>query len=301
MPLLTVEAEKLSNDDLRAGIVEEVVTSDQLFQIMPFKTTNGRSYVYNRESTLSEGDFVETNDNINEGAATFENINQKLKRIVGDVDVDDFLTEVDSDTNDQAGVQIAKKAKGVARKFARTMINGNETTTPKEFDGLLNLVTVAQTIEAGANGAALNFGILDALIDLVKIAGTLVFIMNSRTIRAYAGLCRALGGTTPEQVNMDGVNGTMTGYRGIPILKNDYLPVNQVQGGSGAVCTSIFLAALDEEEGVCGLMPSMNMGINVKVVGPVQNKDATRYRVRWYASLAMHSTLSLAMCKGINN
>lgn len=301
MPLLTAEAVKLSLDDLQSGIVEEIVTSDQSFQMIPFKAVNGKAYVYNRENTLVEGAFVDTNDAITEGAATFAQITAKLKRIVGDVDVDDFLEETHSDVQDQAAVQIAKKSKGVARKWANTFINGDEVGNPKEFNGLLKLVVAGQKLEAGANGAALTFDMLDWLIDQVKTSGTLAFIANSRTIRSYAALCRALGGTTPEQVNMAGVNGTMTGYRGIPILKNDYVPVNQVQGTSGAVCTTIFLACFDENEGVCGLMPPTGAGVNVKTVGPVQDKDATRYRVRWYTGLATHSTLSLAAVYGVNN
>lgn len=301
MPLLTAQAEKLSLDDLRSGIIDEIVTTDELFQIMPFRPVDGKAYVYNREETLVEGDFVDTNDNINEGAATFTEVTQKVKRIVGDVDVDDFLDEALSDTNDQAQIQISKKSKGIARKYQRALINGNETTNPKEFNGLLNLATAPQTINAGANGGPLQFAHLDALMDLVKIkSGQWVFLMNSRTTQAYAALCRAMGGSTIPTITLPGVVGPMMEYRGVPILKNDYIPIDQTQGTETAA-TSIFLACLDENEGLCGLNTRRNAGIFLKVVGPHQTKDATRYRLRFYAALALHSTLALAMCEGINN
>jgi len=301
MPLLTAEAEKLSLDDLRAGIVEEIVTTDELYSIMPFRPVGGKAYLYNREATLSEADFVDVGDTITEGAATFNPITQKLKRLVGDVDVDDFLDETMSDQNDQTATQISKKTKGIARKFARTMINGNETTNPKEFNGLLQLCVTAQKIEAGANGAALSFAQLDALLDLLKTPGQKAIVMNSRTLRSYNTLCRALGGTTPEHINWPGVVGPIPAYRGFPILKNDYVPTNQVQGGSGAVCTTVFGAVLNEEEGLCGIHTRKNMGIHYKLIGTVQNKDATRHRLRWYAALALHSTLALAQIYGVNN
>jgi len=301
MALLEAEAAKLSLDMMRVGVIEEIITSDEMFKLLPFKTVTGKAYVYNRENALSGGTFVDETDTITEGAATFAQKTAKLKRLIGDVDVDDFLQEQYANVNDQAAVQIAKKSKAIGRQFAEKVIIGDETGTPKEFDGLLKLITVAQTVTAGTNGAALSFGFLDNLIDLNKVNGQKCFIMNSRTIRSYAALCRALGGVTPEQVNLPGVNGSMTGYRGIPVLKNDWIPTNQTEGGSGATCTSIFLATLDEEEGICGLASVNNMGIEVKTVGPVQNKDATRYRVRWYAGLVQHSTLALTMCKGVNN
>ncbi len=52
MPLLTVEAQKLSNDMLRQGVIENIITSDELFALLPFIPVNGRTYRYNREATL---------------------------------------------------------------------------------------------------------------------------------------------------------------------------------------------------------------------------------------------------------
>ena len=305
MPLLTAEAAKLSNDDLRSGIVETIVTSDQVFQVLPFIPVEGRAYVFNRENTLSTASFVDTDDVIGEGAATFTNVNQKLKRIVGDVDVDNYLNSGMSDTNPQAGIQVAKKAKTVARTWADCFINGSQANNVKQFDGLIVLAnqTQAQVVPSvNAAGDALSFTVLDTLMDLVKVGGQLAFIMNSRTIRAYMALARLSGGLQATELMVPGIVGPVVGYRGIPILKNDYIPLTQdSRDASVHTTTSIFLGALEENEGIAGLMDENQMGIEVEKVGPVQNKDATRWRVKWYSSMALHSTLALAMATGITN
>ena len=64
---------------------------------------------------------------------------------------------------------------------------------------------------------------------------------------------RALGGTNPEHITLEGITGPIVSYRGIPILKNDYLPLTQTKG-TGTAQTTIFLVAMDEAEGLAGLM-----------------------------------------------
>lgn len=300
MPLLTVEAQKLSNDNLRAGVIENIITADQLFGLVPFIPVNGRTYRYNREATLGTATFVDTDDTITNDSATFDEITEDLKRLIGDTDVDDFLQRTHSDTTDQASTQIAKKAKTIGRTYADKLINGDESGNPKEFNGLIKLCPAGQSFLVDTNGAPLAFDHLDQLMDLVKIGGQLLFVMNSRTRRAYVNLVRNLNGTQPEAVNMPGIVGPMTAYRGIPILRNDYIPIDQT-AGSGTALTTVFLVALDEDEGLAGLVAQAMLGIEVKDVGPVQDKDANRWRLKWYVSLALHSELAMACATGISN
>ena len=66
MPLLKTEAEKLSNNDLVAGVIEEIIDREDLFAVLPFVKTEGKAYVYNRENTVSEGAFIDPNEAITE-------------------------------------------------------------------------------------------------------------------------------------------------------------------------------------------------------------------------------------------
>lgn len=111
MPLLKVEAEKLSNNMLEAGVIEEIIDRDDLFAIFPFMRVNGKAYVYNREKAISEAPFVDPNETITEGAATFDEVTTTLKIIAGDVDVDKFLQTTMGDTNNQKAIQILEKLK----------------------------------------------------------------------------------------------------------------------------------------------------------------------------------------------
>ena len=83
MPLLREEAEKLSNNELEQGVIETIIDRDDLFAILPFMKINSKAYLYNREKTLSEATFIDVNDTITEGAATFEEKVAKLRILAG--------------------------------------------------------------------------------------------------------------------------------------------------------------------------------------------------------------------------
>lgn len=299
MALLRAEAEKLSNNQLIAGVVEEIIEKDELFAVLPFAGVSGKAYVYDRENALPTADFLDPNDTVNESAATFTEVTARLRILIGDVDVDKFLDETMSDTNDQRAVQIAAKSKAVARKFKATVANGDATTSPKEFDGISKLVAAGQTIAAGANGAALTLSMLDQLADAVP-NGADAFIMRAGTIRAYRALLYATGGVQPAMVEIENFGAPVLGHNGLPILRNDFLPADETQGSSNVTC-SVYAARMNEVDGLHGLYGGSDIGMRVEDIGTVQNKDANRLRVKWYCSLALKSTKSLARLKGVTN
>lgn len=299
MALLKAEAEKLSRNELVRGVIEEIITKDSVFNLLPFVAVNGKAYVYNRENTLSEGDFLDPNDTVNEGAATFTEVTTKLRILAGDVDVDKFLMETMGDTNDQLATQIALKAKALGMKFQRTLMIGNATSDPKEFDGVAQLVTAGQTITAGANGAALTLSMLDQLLDAVPNGADAIF-MRSGTIRAYRDLLRTTGSTDAAMLQLENFSRPVLTHNGVPILVNDYLPGNETQGSSNVTC-SIYAARMNELDGLHAIYGGSSAGMRVEEVGTVQNKDAWRVRLKWYAGLALKSTKSLARIKGITN
>jgi len=299
MPLLKTEAEKLSNNDLEAGVIEEIIEKDDLFAVLPFMQINGKAYVYDRENTIGGADFLDPNEAINEEASTFTEVVSKLRVLAGDVDVDKFLQSTMSDTNDQRAVQIAQKAKGVARKFHQTLAVGNATTSPKEFDGLAQLCAAGQKIIAGANGAALSLSMLDELLDAVP-NGADALIMRPGTIRAYRALLRASGGIQPSEIMMENFGRVMLTHNGVPILRNDFIS-GTVDQGSALDTTSIYAVRLNELDGLHGIYGGGNAGIVVEDIGTVQNKDASRIRLKWYTGLALKSTKSLAAIVGVTN
>lgn len=299
MPLLRVEAEKLSNNMLEAGVIEEIIERDGIFALLPFKKIVGKAYVYNRENTLSEGSFLDPYEAVPEGAADFDEITAKLRIMAGDVDVDKFLDETMDDTNDQVATQLQQKAKGLGRLFHRTLATGNASVNPKEFDGLPQLCAVDQTLAAGANGAAITFEALDELLDAVP-NGAQALIMRKGGLRALHALMRSLGGTMPEHIQLPGMTGRVPAYMGIPILINDFLADDETQGTNDAT-TSIYAARFNEVDGLHAIYGGPSAGIRIESIGTVQNKDANRFRLKWYAGTVLKSTKSLARLKGVTN
>lgn len=302
MALLKVEAEKLSQTDLVRGVIEEVIDREDLFSILPFTQAEGKAYVYNRENGVVEADFLDPNDTINEGAATFTEVMTKVRILAHDVDIDKFLASTMDDMNSQVAIQLSAKAKGLARKFRKTLITGNNTTNPKEFDGLQVLTAAcgaSQNIVAGANGAALTLSMLDELLDAVP-NGADVLLMRPGTIRAYRALLRAAGGTAPAEIMMENFGRPMLTHNGVPILENEFIPGDVDQGTATDTC-SVYALRLNEVDGLHGLYAGDSAGMVVEPIGTVQNKDAWRYRVKWYAGLALKSTKSVARLVGITN
>lgn len=235
MALLKAEAEKLSLPMLQEGVIENIVTSDDVFALVPFLPISGKQYEYNREKTLGDAEYYDVSETLGESAATFTKVITDLKRLIGQVDVDEFLQGTMSDETDQTAVQIQKKSKVVGRKYANSFINGNSAVRPKEFDGLRVLIDAALASQTDdASGAGLSYDYLDWLIDQVKVAmQNAAYVMNSRTLRTFMKLQRSLGGTQPDTLTIDGR--TFHQYRGRPILKNDWVPVDEdIEGTSRA-------------------------------------------------------------------
>lgn len=303
MALLRAEAEKLTNNQLIAGVIDQIIERDDLMAILPFAQVNGKAYVYNRENTLGSADWLDPNDAVSESAASFTEVVAKLRILAGDVDVDKFLQSTMDNTNDQMAIQIAKKAKAVSRAFHQTLATGDSVANAKQFDGLSVMAAAAggtQTVTAGTNGNAMTLTMLDELVDSVP-NGPDVIVMRRGTIRAYRALLRATYGTDAVMQQLENFGRPMLTHNGIPIIMNEFLAGNETQGTSVSNTTSVYALRLNELDGLHGLYGGDNAGIVVENIGTVQNKDATRIRLKWYTGLALKSTRSIGRLKGVTN
>lgn len=299
MPLAVTEAAKLSENMMERGVIEEIIEKDELFALLPFMAVDGKAYVYIRENEISEGSFLDPYDAVPEGAATFSEVTTKLRIMAGDVDLDKFLISTQSNTNNQLAIQLASKAKALGRKFRRTIAIGDSATNAKEFDGIKVLTPSAQTLTAGANGAAVTFSMLDELKDAVK-NGADCLMMRQGTWRAIKALLRAMGGNDATTVMLENFGRPVPAFDGTPVIINDYLPANEVQGSSSATC-SIYGLRLNETDGFHAIYGGGAVGIQVEEIGTIQNKDAVRYRVKWYVGTALKATHGVARLKGVTN
>ena len=305
MPTITLaESAKLCQDQLVAGVIETIVTVNPLFELMPFNSINGNALSYNRELTMGDSQFLGVGGIITaKNAATFTQVSSGLTTLIGDAEVNGLIQATRSGINDQTAVQVASKAKSVARKFMDGMINGDGTGD--SFQGLLALTPASQKVNSGTNGSNLTFELLDELLDMVKDKdGNADYIlMPRRTIRSYKALLRALGGATIDEVHTLPSGSRIMTYNGVPILPNDFIPVNQVAGAATGT-TTIFAGTFDdgsEKMGISGLTAQNNAGISIKRIGEKENADEVITRVKFYCGMANFSQLGIAALPGVKN
>lgn len=299
------ESAKLAQDELVEGVIENIITVNQMFEMLPFDGINGNALAYNRENVAGDVDVEGVGDTIgSKAAATFTQVTSSLTTIIGDAEVNGLIQATRSgDGNDQTAIQIASKAKSAGRKYQDMLING--TGSSAQFSGLINLCAAGQTVNVGTNGANLSFAILDELIDTVtdKDGAVDYVMMHARTRRSYRNLLRSLGGAGINETVQMPSGAEVLAYNGIALFRNDWIPTNQTKG-TGVACTTIFAGTFDDgsrSHGIAGLTASEMAGLQVVDVGEAEDKDEHIHRVKWYCGLAMFSEKGLAMANGILN
>lgn len=291
------EASKLGLNDLASGVIENIVTVNQMYQFLPFDEIYGNALAYNRENVLGDAQALALGGTITAKAApTFTQVTTALTTLVGDAEIDGRLIAqgVGSNAgNDMIAAQIASKSKSVSRLYQNLMIGG-DSAVAGQFDGLKKLVSAGQKVAGGA----LSFEKLDELLHKVKSKDGQVdaLVMCERDIRALRVLKRALGGASDsDRVMVNGIS--MEAYAGVPVLRNDWI----VPAGS-PLASDVYAINFDEggrNNGVAGLVDQFGSAIGVENVGAMETKDQYIYRVKFYAGLAVFSDLGIAMIEGV--
>jgi HK97 family phage major capsid protein len=262
MAMTKAEAAKLTQDLLLRGVIETIVKESRLLQLLPFMEVTGTALTYNREATLPPASFYDVGDTWTEATPTFTQVTAALKIMGGDADVDNFLQSTYADPNDLEAEVIASRAKSLANLYCGSFYTGDATANPKAFDGLLKAIPAAQRVSAGTNGGALTLDLMDQVIDLVKPGKPDAIMLSKRTPRKLSSLRRASGNLLETDVDAFGKRAEF--YDGIPLVVDDFIPDDEVQGTSGAVCSSIYAVKFGMEVGVMGLEHG---GIQVENVG----------------------------------
>jgi hypothetical protein len=288
-----------------------------MFQLLPFDGISGNALAYNREAVEggagvidAESDDIasDATDPLNSDAtnsgdpAEFTAKTTSLTTIIGQAMVNGLIEVTRSDVNDQKAIQVASKAKHVGRIYQQMLINGSGAGA--QFQGLIGLFAASQKVDTGTDGSALSFDILDQLLDLVtdKDGAVDYFAMHARSIRKYFALLRALGGASVNEVVELPGGDKVPAYRGVPIFRNDYIPINATSGAGGATKSYVLAGTFDDgsrSHGIAGLTAREEAGIRIVEVGEMENQDATLTRIKWYCGLAHFSEKGLAMAPNI--
>ena len=124
MPFTLYDAAKQSQNELTAGVLKAIATSDEMISQLPMVRKSGESFMYNREKALPQAEFVSpTHTSLTESSATFDRVIVPLRLIVTDVDTYIFAEQQQSDLVAQRGLQLQQKLKAVGRTIADKAIN----------------------------------------------------------------------------------------------------------------------------------------------------------------------------------
>jgi len=251
-------------------------------------------------------DFYDVGDTWAESTPTFEQITANLKIMGGDADVDNFLKATRSNVQDLETAVIELKAKALRDKFEDSFIYGDSSQNAKQFDGLKELIDTATAsdlvIAMGGTGATLTLAKLDELIDAVKGGKPDMLLMSRRSRRKINALVRAAGGMM--DTDRDTWGNFIQLWDGVPIGVNDWILDTHVlvsgleTATTGGTCSTIYAIQFGEGA-LCGLTsPGF---LQVEPIGSLENKDASRTRVKWYVSLALFSSIKAAALIGVKD
>ncbi len=305
------EAQRLVTDKLLAGVIQEIIEEGQLIPLLPVTQLDAKSLVYNREGTLPTAGFYDIGEEIpSEAQATVTQVTVTLKRVIGQWDLDNFIKDTYRDPNDIEAQAVSMARKGVMRFVEDKLIYGDASANAKEFNGLHALMPASGKIHQGssATGAALSLANLDILLDTVKPKPDYL-LMTFEVFRRISGAGR--GGTTSFpllwiQETRPDVAGWTERYRGVPMIRSDYLTQTETIASSdfsaktgGATSSILACRFASVEEGGITILSGNPMFQEKRI--SLENKDADRFRLVWYPAMALGSTKSLARVDGITD
>ncbi len=304
-----VEAKKFINDDIVAGVVQDIIDINPMYAVLPFTSYTGQAILTNRELALGDAGFYSVDSTItSKAASTYTQVPFSAVKIIGDVEMDNLVQATSSSAGvDQLAVEISSKAKRVGRLFQTGMATGDGVAP--NMNSLHSLVDSGQFTGASA-GQALSFALLDELLDLVKAKDGQVdwIMMPARTLRSYKVLLRALGGASINEVVTLADGRTVLGYEGIPVFRNDFLSVTETANGASlttGALTSVWAGCVDDGSqkiGISGIYPeSVPAGVNIEFIGQLEAKDSSLVRVKQYTNFVNFNRKGLARLPSINN
>lgn len=304
-----VEAKKFINDDIVAGIVQDIIDLNPIYATIPFTSYMGQALLTNREASLGDAAFYAIDATITSKAASaYTQVPFSAVKIVGDAELDNMVAVTSASAGvDQMAIEVSSKAKSIGRLVQQGIATG--TGVAPQMNSLHSLVDSGQYTTASA-GQALSFALLDEGLDFVKSKdGQCDWIMMpARTMRSYKVLLRALGGTPGDWVVTLPDGRTTISYESVPIYKNEYLSVVETANGAalaGGALTSVWCGnfdAGDMKTGISMIHPEgAPAGVGYEFIGQLENKDSAAVRIKQYVNLAVFSKKSIARITSVNN
>jgi len=314
MPTLS-EYQKLANDDVTAGIFDNIITASELAPFLQFKSFSGNSLVYNRESTLGAAATHQVGDIWSDTEPTYTQKTASLTTVGIQHPLDRFAMQTVDNVQSQEAVLLSKMSKSIARKLEDLLINGNSGAVSTEPEGLTSLLISDSRLLMMDDGSTpstiagdeteLTLDRLDAMIDMVELGKPDFLMMNKTMRRKLTALARATGsGVVLNSAEMFGHQYTL--YNGIPVVINDYISnsetyENSAAWGSSSATTIYALKTGEEKQGWTVIHNGAVLDPDIQRLGTKVDKNEDTYRMVVYLNAVLYSAKVCAGLAGIDS
>ena len=292
------------NNEIVSGVIEDIITTNPIWSLLPWQGYAGQAILVNREATLGDAQHLAIGGTITaKAASTAIQVPYTAVTTIGDAEMNGLVQAQSlSGGIDQLMAEVSSKAKSVGRLLQTGMASG--TGTSPQLHSYHTLTDASQYTTASI-GQALSFELLDELLDLVKAKDGEVdyLVANGVQLRKYRTLVRALGGVN-ETMAFDMGNGRSRNidvYNGVPIFQNDYIGSTETANGAALTAgalTSIYAGCFDDGSMKIGqsmIHPDgIPVGIQVDQVGLAESKDESITRVKSYSNFVNFNRRGLA-------
>jgi len=293
MSTLSVLAGRLSAETTERAVIEYMSDKDELFALLPFVKTNTDVYSWYRTGDVPTASVVDPYGTIPEVDVVGEKKQNKVSMIAADIVVYNFEATAVETLVDRVLEKTLAASEAIVRAYKRLFIQG-DSTNPHEFDGLDKFVDTSMIVDPGT-ASPVSFELLDQLLEKFPPgAEPTAIIVHPRTYVSLKALIRTLQ-IQPEHVMLPNFNRPVMTYSGIPILKNEYIPISSTDG-----TTSIYAVRIGPTA-VHGVYMGDNAGVVIEEVGRLENKDARKWRLKWYVSMASKNKWDVAKIVKISN
>jgi len=307
------EFAKLEKSPVNAGVIEEIITANDLMPLLQFKGFEGNAFLYNRESTLGAASTHAVGDTWSDTEPTYTQKTASLAIVGVQHPLDMFIKATRGSVNDQKAVLLKQMAKSLGRKLEQLIITGEPEATSTEFEGLDSLIRSETRMMAMDDGAVdgpgtaeteLTIDRLDAMIDLVE-GQVDSLVMNKTMRRKLTSLARASGsGVQLGQIDMFGRQ-VMT-YNGIPVVINDFITnaeqYNDASTWTSSTATTIFALTHGEDKGGYTILHNGSvLTPEIQEIGIKETKNEELYRMVVYLQPIVFSSKMIAALGGIDS
>jgi len=288
---------------MRDGVIKQFAERSAILEYLPFLTIPGNAYAYNREATLPGIAWRGINESYTESTGAINPQAETLKILGGDADTDVQLVRQFGDG--RRAIDVNMKVKAAAHTFASAFIEGDQSSDPRQIDGLRTRLTGSQKIANGTTdgGDALSLYKLDQLIDSVDDPTVLLMPKALRTRMTVAARSSTVGGNITWDVNEFGRR--VLRYNDLPIIVpyesnqgTDFMAFDEL-GSTGATATASSVYCISfGAEGVFGIQ---NAPIEVRDLGEVDDSPVYRTRIEGAMGIVLASAYGAGRLYGITN